>query len=105
VSHGDAKIQALALKENYREADVSPQDLAMLEYGEKITLAPWTVTEKDVENLRTHGFSDVQILEIASVASYRNYIARVANALGVELHDETFSDDAEIRAALEKGLA
>ncbi len=101
---GDAKKQAIALKENFREADISPEDLAMLEYAEKITLAPWTVTEADVENLRTHGFDDVAILEIASLASYRNYISRVANALGVELHDHTFADDPETRAAMEEGL-
>ena len=76
----------------------------MLEYAEKITNAPWTFTKKDVEDLRAHGFNDVQILEIAALASYRNYIARMANALGVELHDHTFADDAEIRAALEEGL-
>ena len=47
---------------------------------------------------------DVAILEIASLASYRNYISRVANALGVELHDHTFADDPETRAAMEEGL-
>lgn len=92
------------LKENFRDADVSPQDMAMLEYAEKITIEPWTITEADVENLRDNGFTDEQILEIASLASYRNYIARVANALGVKLHDHTFSDDPEFRAAMDKGL-
>ena len=91
-------------KEDFREAEVGPQDMAMLEYAEKITIAPWTVTESDVEGLRANDFSDEQILEIASLASYRNYIARVANALGVELHDHTFADDPDFRAALDQGL-
>ena len=76
----------------------------MLEYAEKITLAPWTVTEEDVANLRDYGFDDQQILEIATVSSYRNYIARVANALGVEVDEGTFADDAEMKAALTEGL-
>lgn len=76
----------------------------MLEYAEKITLAPWTVTEEDVENLRSHGFDDQQILEIATVSAYRNYIARVANALGVELNEHTFADDMDFRRTMEEGL-
>ena len=98
------KKKALAMKEDFRTADLSPQDRAMMEYAEKITLAPWTVTEADVESLRASGWSDVQILEIATVSSYRNYIARVASALGVEVDDAAFAGDAETRAALEEGL-
>ena len=104
MSDGDAKKEALALKEDFRSTELSPEDRAMLEYAEKITLAPWTVGEADVENLRAHGFSEVEILEIATVSSYRNYIARVANALGVEADDAPFAEDAGLRAAMEKGL-
>jgi alkylhydroperoxidase family enzyme len=104
VSGGEAKRLALQLKEDFRGAGLGPEDMALLEYAEKITVAPWSVTEEDVRNLRNHGFSDAQILEVAALASYRNYIARVANALGVELHDHTFADDPEFRGALEVGL-
>ncbi len=92
------------MKENFREVDVSPQDMAMLEYAEKITLDPSSITEKDVKNLRSHGFTDQEILEIATVSSYRNYIARVANALGVELGGYQFTDDAETFNSLASGL-
>ena len=76
----------------------------MLEYAEKITLAPWTVAESDVENLRAHGFDDVAILEIATVSAYRNFVARVANGLGVEVEDGKFADNPEARAAMMEGL-
>ncbi len=104
MSEGDATAEALALKEDFRTAGLSPGDLAMIEYAEKLTLAPWTVTESDVENLRAHGFDDVAILEIATVSAYRNFIARVANGLGVELEDEKFADNPEARAAMMEGL-
>ncbi len=94
----------MALKENFRDADLSPEDRAMLEYAEKITLAPWTVTEGDVASLRSHGFDDVAILEIATVSAYRNYIARVASGLGVELGEHTFADDMEFRRTMEEGM-
>ena len=76
----------------------------MLDYAEKITLVPWTVTGDDVQNLRDHGFDDVAILEIATVSAYRNYIARVASGLGVELGDHTFADDMEFRRTMEEGM-
>lgn len=95
---------AISLKQDFRQVDLSPQDLAMLEYAEKITLNPSSIEEGDIENLRAHGFSDVEILEIATVSSYRNYIARVANALGVEMEEEHFQWDLKTRALLEEGL-
>ncbi|HJP13769.1 MAG TPA: hypothetical protein QF533_05390 [Nitrospinota bacterium] len=104
MSEGDGTAEALALKEDFRSAGLSPEDLAMLEYAEKITLAPWTVTESDVENLRAHGFDDVAILEIATVSAYRNFIARVANGLGIELEDGKLADNPEARAAMMEGL-
>lgn len=104
MSEGDATQDALDLKEDFRSADISPAEMAMLEFAEKITLEPWTVTEADVEKLRGHGFDDVAILEIATVSAYRNYIARVANALGVEIEDSKFADNPEARAAMMEGL-
>ncbi|MDA1001352.1 MAG: peroxidase [bacterium] len=104
MDSGDAKKKALALKEDFRGAELSPGDRAMLEYAEKITLVPWTVGGADIEKLREAGFSDVQILEIATVSSYRNYIARVASGLGVELDDGIFADDAQLRSRMEEGL-
>ena len=58
----------------------------MLEFGEKLSLLPSAVTELDISALREHGFSDRDILSITLAAAYRNYIVRVADSLGVELH-------------------
>ena len=59
----------------------------MLEYAEKITLKPSEVTEQDVARVRGAGWSDAEILDIAAVTSYRNFITRMADSLGVELPD------------------
>lgn len=58
----------------------------MLEFTEKLTLTPNIMTEQDVVGLRAHGFTDRNILSIILAAAYRNYIVRVADALGVELN-------------------
>jgi uncharacterized protein YciW len=68
-----------------RAADLDEADRAMLEYAEKLTLAPPEVTETDVQRLRDVGFSDEQILDVVIVTAYRAFINRVRSGLGVEL--------------------
>lgn len=70
---------------NYEEAGLEPRRLQMLRYVDKLTVAPWTVTRADVEDLRTAGYSDTDVLAIAEVASYYAYVNRIADGLGVEL--------------------
>ena len=44
------------------------------------------MAEQDIVELRSHGFTDRDILSIILAAAYRNYIVRVADGLGVELN-------------------
>ncbi len=73
---------------DYRNAGLDEKDVAMLEYAEKITLHPSQVSEKDVGWLRRVGWNDRDILDIAAVTSYRNFITRMADSLGVELPED-----------------
>ena len=72
-----------AIKKDHKTAPVGPQDRAMLDYVEKITLAPAKVSRDDLEALRKVGFDDKAILQINLIASWFNYINRVADGLGV----------------------
>jgi alkylhydroperoxidase family enzyme len=55
----------------------------MLDYVAKLTLEPAQVQRTDVESLRAHGFDDAAILQINLIASWFNYINRVADGLGI----------------------
>ena len=55
----------------------------MLEFAEKLTYAPWSVVEEDLDKLREAGFSEENVVDIVLVASYRNFINRVHIALGL----------------------
>jgi alkylhydroperoxidase family enzyme len=59
------------------------QERVMLEYVVKLTRDATTIARDDHEQLRSVGFSDQAILEITLIASWFNYINRVADALGV----------------------
>lgn len=55
----------------------------MLDFTVKLTKAPYKMTSEDADSLRAVGFDDTGILQITLIASYFNYINRVADALGV----------------------
>ena len=57
----------------------------MLDYAVKLTLAPWSMVEADVEALRSAGFEDAAILDVNQVAAYYAFVNRLADGLGVEL--------------------
>ena len=59
----------------------------MLEYATKLTQSPWEMDESDVEKLRSTGFTDRAILDIAQVVAYYAYVNRIADGLGVSLED------------------
>ena len=72
-----------ALERDYRTAPVPPHERMMLEYVVKLTRDATQVSKDDHEKLRAVGFDDQAILQITLIASWFNYINRVADALGV----------------------
>jgi len=72
-----------ALQEDYRTAPISEQDKTMLDYVAQLTLDATRLSAQDHDRLRANGFDDKAILQITLIASWFNYINRVADALGV----------------------
>ena len=63
--------------------DRSPRVRAPCEFAQQVTLRPASVEERDVEALRSHGWSDTAISDAIQVIAYFNYINRVVDAVGV----------------------
>ena len=72
-----------ALEEDYKTAPISEQDRVMLDYVVQVTKDATRISPTDHERLRAVGFDDKGILQITLIASWFNYINRVADALGV----------------------
>ena len=72
-----------ALRKDFRTAPISEQNKVMLEYVVKITRDATQCGPEDHKKLRAVGFDDRGILQITLIASWFNYINRVADALGV----------------------
>jgi len=77
------KALVKALEKDYTSAPICAQDRVMLDYVVKLTKDATRVRKGDIEGLRKAGFDDRGILQITLIASWFNYINRVADALGV----------------------
>ncbi len=95
VAHGQA-VRALSgrpelgehLVMNWRTADLTPRQHAMLAFAEKLTEASSRVAEADRQALRDAGFSDRDIWDIAAVAGFFNMTNRVASATDMRPNPE-----------------
>ena len=72
-----------ALEEDYTRAPIGEQDRVMLDYVVQLTRDATRISPSHHERLRAVGFDDRGILQITLIASWFNYINRVADALGV----------------------
>jgi alkylhydroperoxidase family enzyme len=71
------------LCDDYTKANLTQADKVMLDFVVKLTKDATRITHKDHELLHDVGFDDKAILQITLIASWFNYINRVADALGV----------------------
>ena len=100
---GESKDMLLAIRRNYRTAGLTARDMAMLAYAEKVTVAADQVTQADIDRLRTFGFTDRNIFDIALCASFRCMVSKMVDATGA-VPEPAFQDaDAEFRAAMTVG--
>ncbi|HUW53692.1 MAG TPA: peroxidase-related enzyme [Rhodanobacter sp.] len=64
----------------------NPRLRAMLLYARKLTIAPHTMDEKQIAELRAQQLTDQDILRINLVTAYFNFVNRIALGLGVAAH-------------------
>lgn len=76
------------MAEDYRQAQLSDADRAMLDYAVRLTSTPGDMRREDVEKLREHGFSDGAIHDIVQVTALFAYYNRLADGLGIDPEPE-----------------
>ena len=72
-----------ALEKDYTTAPITAAERVMLDYVVTLTKDATKIRREDHDRLREAGFDDQAILQITLIASWFNYINRVADALGV----------------------
>lgn len=78
------------LATNYRKADISDRQKAMLEFALKVALRSSELVEQDYAKLRAHGFSDEDIWDIGAIAAFFALSNRMADLISMRPNDEFY---------------
>ena len=79
---------ASVVMQDYGNAALDDETLAIVEYVEKLTKEPSEMTENDIQTLRKTGLSDDHILSVVMITAMFAFMNRLADGLGVEIEDE-----------------
>jgi uncharacterized peroxidase-related enzyme len=88
--YGKAPLLADQIAVNHRKADITPRQMAMLDFAVKVCERSAEVTEEDFEALHEHGFDDEDIWDIAAITAFFGLSNRVANVTSMRPNDEFF---------------
>jgi uncharacterized peroxidase-related enzyme len=75
---------------NYRKADITPRQKAMLDFAMKVALQAQIVSEDDFVALSNHGFSNDDVWDIAAIAAFFGLSNRLANLTDMRPNDEFY---------------
>jgi uncharacterized peroxidase-related enzyme len=75
---------------NYRKADITPRQRAMLDFAMKVSLEAGTISEQDLGAIAGHGFSEDDIWDIAAIAAFFALSNRMANVTAMRPNDEFY---------------
>jgi alkylhydroperoxidase family enzyme len=97
------KDQVLAIQRDFRSAGLDEKTVAMLTYAQQVARDASKIGPADIEALRSAGFDDQQIGEIAFCAAFRCFMSRYFDAVGANPETVFFDPDPEFRAAMTVG--
>ena len=75
---------------NYRKADITPRQRAMLDFAMKVCNASHTIEDADLQALHAHGFSDEDAWDIGAITAFFGLSNRMANLSGMRPNDEFY---------------
>jgi uncharacterized peroxidase-related enzyme len=75
---------------NYRKANITPRQMAMLNFAMKVSQQSYTVNDADFAALHAHGFTDEDAWDITAIAAFFGMSNRLANTLGMLPNEEFY---------------
>ncbi|MBR0815211.1 MULTISPECIES: peroxidase-related enzyme [Bradyrhizobium] len=76
---------------NYRKADITARQRAMLDFAMKVSARAYEVDDSDVRDLKGHGFTEEDVWDIAAIAAFFGMSNRLANVTSMRPNDEFFA--------------
>lgn len=98
LAHGSVLIDKFmepdvlqAVVDDYRAAGLAPTDVAVMDLADKVVRDATSVSEDDLDRLRTLGLTDVEILDVVLAAAARCFFSKTLDAVGVQ-PDASYSE-------------
>jgi len=88
--YGKHPLVADQVAVNYRKADITPRQRAMLAFAMKVAVDSAAIGDADFAALREHGFGDEDIWDIGAIAAFFALSNRMANMIGMRPNDEFY---------------
>jgi uncharacterized peroxidase-related enzyme len=88
--HWFAALVADQVAVNYRKADISPRQRAMLDFAMKVCLKSHEIGEEDFAPLHAHGFTDEDIWDIAGITAFFGLSNRMASFSNMQPNPEFY---------------
>ena len=76
---------------NYRKADISDRQKAMLDFAVRVSNEAQKVSESDFAALKSHGFTEEDIWDIAAISAFFGLSNRLANVTSMRPNAEFYS--------------
>jgi alkylhydroperoxidase family enzyme len=74
--------ELIAIVKDFRNAGLTPEEVALMTFAQKISTQAHAVNEKDVEEIRGFGLTDEEILNVVVACTARNFFSKTLCALG-----------------------
>ncbi len=101
--NGMSADQLKAIAEDFRNAGLKPEEVAVMTLAHKVSLHAHKVSVEDVQELRSYGLTDEEIFDVIVAAAARSFFSKVLDAIAVEPDEAIIPDNSGLLAALSVG--
>ena len=95
--------QLVAIARDFRSSGLPPEEVALMEFAQKVTREANEITQGDIDGLRELRLSDEEILDVVLAVAARSFMSKTLDALGAEPDDALMSLEPKLREALVTG--
>jgi uncharacterized peroxidase-related enzyme len=95
--------ELVAIVKDFRNAGLTPEEVAIMSFAQKVSTQAHQVNEQDIEVLRGHGLSDEEILDVVLATTARNFFSKTLDSLGAEPDRVYLELEPELRQVLAVG--
>lgn len=97
------EAQLTEIATNYQQAGLTEEEVAIMAFAEKVIAASGSITQADVDSLRSFGLTDAEVLDITLAATARSFFSKTIDALNAEPDGVYAGLQTDVRLALTVG--